>query len=139
MKKFLAIMAGLFVVSVGVVAGTRMSVDAMAVIIGVVFGLVATIPTTVLLVFVLRQRENQQEQYFRQQTMAHQQYPPVVVVNSPPNGGYYGSGGSSFGGPAMLPAAAGERSFKVVGQDASSAGETLSEAFNLSSIWDDGV
>lgn len=138
MKKFFAALAGLFVVSLGVVIGTRMSVDALALIVGVALGLIATVPTTILLVLLLRRRETQQEQYYRQQTMAHQQYPPVVVVNSPPNSGYYGSGGASFGGPAMLPAA-GERSFKVVGQDASAPGETLSEAFNLSSIWDDGV
>lgn len=130
MKKFVVSMIGLFVISLGIVMGVRMSVDAMAVIIGIIFGLVATIPTTILLIYVLRQRDAQQVQ-LRQQP-GH--YPPVVVVNSPPANGFYGQGVPNYGNQGMLPA--GERSFKVVGQESSQT-ETLSEAFNLGSIWDE--
>ncbi|RME49994.1 MAG: hypothetical protein D6796_03915 [Caldilineae bacterium] len=129
MKRFVYTVAGLFFVSLGVVVGVRMSADAMAVIIGIAFGMVATIPTTLLLIYTLRQRDKEQMHNRQQAT----QYPPVVVVNAPPNGsGYH----TAPPGQALLPPA-GERAFKVVGQEATPA-ETLSEVFNLNAIWDDG-
>jgi len=100
----------------------------MAVIIGVVFGLVATIPTTFILIYTLRRQDSQQMQ-MRQQTG---QYPPVIVVNSTPTGTASAGG---FGAQSLLPSM-GERSFKVVGQE-STVSETLGDAFNLKSIWDE--
>jgi len=98
----------------------------MAMIVGVMLGVAATIPTTFLLFFVFRQREKQAE---TQQRTAG--YPPVVVVN-----GQAGAQSRVPGlNPALLPPA-GERSFKVVGQD-DMASETLGGAFNISSIWDE--
>ncbi|MFQ5575805.1 MAG: hypothetical protein ACE5G8_02325 [Anaerolineae bacterium] len=128
MKRFVQVMFGTFMVALGIVVGMRMSADAMAIVIGIALGLVATIPTTLLLVFTLRQQSKQQSQ-------AHQptsQYPPVVVVNAPPNGHAYGGGTP---GGALLPPA-GERSFKVVGQDATPL-ETLGDVFNINALWDE--
>jgi hypothetical protein len=93
--------------------------------------MVASIPTTLLLIYTLRQRDRQQEQVKHQMSS----YPPVVVVNAPPNGLNYGSGMNNPNPQSLLPAG-GERSFKVVGQDATPL-ETLGEAFNIDSIWDE--
>ena len=112
MKKFLFIAGLAFAVSLAVVIGTRLSSDAMAVVVGIVCGVLASVPTTTLMVWVLRQREKQEAQW-RQSQMG--QYPPVVVVNGQsPNG--------QNGYPALpsLPASAtisGSRNFKVVGQE----------------------
>ena len=128
MKKFFLAIFGMFAVGTGVTIGIRMSADAMAVIIGVIFGLVATIPTTFILIYTLRRQDSQQK-YQQQQSG---QYPPVIVVNSSPQGAA-ASGG--FGAQSLLPSM-GERNFKVVGQE-STTSETLGDAFNLKSIWDE--
>lgn len=128
MKKLMFTLGGLLMAGVGVAVGFRMSADAMAVIVGIFFGLVATIPTTLILIYTMRQRDVQQAQSRQQMG----QYPPVVVVNSPPGG----AGGVNYGNRPMLTgAASSERSFKVVGDESTS--ETLGSAFNLNSIWDE--
>ncbi len=126
MKRGIFIFLGLFAVGAGITIALRMSADAMAVIIGVVFGLVATIPTTVILLVTLRRNEAQQTRY--QQQMG--QYPPVIVVNS----GQAGMG--STGMPMLSAPGTGERNFKIVGGE-STPTETLSDAFNLNALWDE--
>ncbi len=126
MKRTIAIFLGLFAIGAGVTLAFRMSADAMAVIVGVGFGLLATVPTTFILLYTLRRNDAQQNQY-RQQAG---QYPPVIVVNS----GQNGSAGSGY--PGLAAPGIGERNFKVVGGE-STAQETLSDAFNLNSIWDE--
>ncbi len=126
MKRFIFIISIIFFTTLAVVVGIRMSPDAMAMIVGVMLGVAATIPTTFLLFFVFRQREKQAETQHRAGG-----YPPVVVVNGQP-----GAQGHTSGiNPALLPPV-GERSFKVVGQD-DMASETLGGAFNISSVWDE--
>ncbi len=128
MKKFILILGGLLMLGVGVAVGFRMSADAMAVIVGIFFGLVATIPTTLILIYNMRQRDLQQAQ--NRQQMG--QYPPVVVVNSPPGN----TGGVNYGSqPLLTGAGASGRTFKVVGDESTT--ETLGSAFNLNSIWDE--
>ena len=127
MKRFFFVVGVAFAVSLAVVIGTRMSADAMAVVVGLVCGVLASVPTTTLMVWVLRQREKQ-EAHWRQSHLA--QFPPVVVVNGQgPNG--------QNGYPALpsLPASAtisGPRSFKVVGQENT---ETMGDV--LPSFWDE--
>jgi len=115
MKRFLFILSGLFTITIAITIALRMTSDAMAVIVGIILGMLATVPTSLLLLYMLRQRENQQVDP-RQQYQTGP-YPPVVVVNSPPNGSYSGLGNANPN--AFLPASAGERSFTIVGQEAS--------------------
>ncbi len=133
MKRYGMILLGLFTVSIAITVALRMTPDAMAVIIGIILGMLATVPTSLVMLYTIRQRDKQQldprQQYANQ-------YPPVVVVNSPPNGHGYGAGPVNANGGSFLPAPGGERSFKVVGQEASPA-ETASESFTLNSMWDE--
>jgi hypothetical protein len=115
MRKFLFVVGAIFASVLAVVVGTRMSPDAMAVIIGIICGVLASIPTSVILVWVLRQKDKQVEAQFSQQgRFGH--YPPVVVVNGQGTNGY---NGHPYGPPALtahtIPA--GERDFKVIGQE----------------------
>ena len=135
MKKFLYIMSALFFIGLAVVIGLRMSPDAMAVIVGIICGMIATVPTTLLLVYTIRQRDKQQMMY-QQNYQQGNQYPPVVVVNGQPQGSSYGfNQGLSTPG---LPMPDRGRAFKVVGQEATPTDTTLGDAFGLSSIWDEG-
>ena len=52
MKRSFLIIGVIFVITLAVVFGLRASADAMAVVIGVILGVAAGIPTTLLLVFV---------------------------------------------------------------------------------------
>jgi len=94
MKRWVLLISGVFAAVLAVVVGKRMSAEAMAVVIGVVCGVAASIPTSLLVVWALGQRQERQRE---SQGMAG--YPPVVIVQ----GGLpapYGMG--SYNPPATL-------------------------------------
>lgn len=134
MKRYAMILLGLFTIAMAITIALRMTPDAMAVIVGIILGMFATIPTSLVLLYTIRQRDKQQ--FDPRQQQHPNQYPPVVVVNSPPNGPGYNAGPINANGGSFLPAPSGERSFKVVGQEASPT-ETASENFTLNSMWDE--
>jgi len=51
------ILAALFLAGLGVVIGNRMSVEAMGVVVGVVLGVAASIPMTLLVMLFLNQKD----------------------------------------------------------------------------------
>jgi hypothetical protein len=128
MKKFLFVAGITFCVTLAIVMGTRMSPDATAVVIGIVCGVLASIPTTIMLVWVLRQREKQDSAQFGQRALG--QFPPVIVVNGQGTSGYNGA----FSGPALPPGSTANapRNFKVIGQENT---ETMGDV--LPSFWDE--
>lgn len=131
MKRYILIFSGLFVVAIAITMAFRMTSDAMAVIVGIVLGMLATVPTSLLLLYLVRQRD--QQQFDPRQQYQAGQYPPVVVVNSSPNGGY---GTMANGNPQSFLPAIGERSFTVVGQEASSP-ESTSTSGGFNRIFDE--
>lgn len=130
MKRFLYIAGIVFVVTLAVVMGTRMSPDAIAVVIGIICGVLASIPTSALLVWVMRQRDKQVEMQMGQMRPFGGQYPPVVVVNGQGTNGY----ASAFPSPVLSagPPPVGGRSFKVIGQE-----NTESVGDLLPTFWDE--
>ena len=127
MKKFLFVVGTTFAAAMAVVIGLRLSPDAMAVIIGIICGVLASIPTSVILVWVLRQRDKQTEE-LTQGPGRYGHYPPVVVVNGQGTNGY----GNSAPPPMLTPSTPpGTRDFKVIGQETTeNAGDILP------SLWD---
>ncbi len=127
MKRFLYVVGVAFAIALAVVVGMRISPDAMAVIIGIICGVLASIPTTAILLWVLRQRDRQMEAQMAGGRMG--QYPPVVVVN--------GQGTNGYGHQGMPPALTarttppGTRDFKVIGQE-----NTESVGDILPSFWE---
>jgi hypothetical protein len=107
MKKWLAFLVVVSAVGLGVVVGNRLSVDAMAVVVGVVCGVGASIPTSLLLVLVMGRRGRREEQ-------RRMGYPPVVVVNSGSQGRYGPQGPYLPPGPGWESA---PRQFRVVGEE----------------------
>lgn len=71
-----------FVVTLGIIVGSRMSMEAMAVVVGVVCGVAAGIPMSLLILVALRRRERQAEEL--PYSPASGRYPvaspPVVVI-----------------------------------------------------------
>jgi hypothetical protein len=67
-----------FAITLAVVIGWRVSTDALAVIIGVILGIAASVPTTLLIMFILTRQQNR----LNQQAYHAPQHPPVIVVNA---------------------------------------------------------
>jgi len=106
-----------FAVTLAVVVGSRMSTEAMAVVVGVVCGVAAGIPMSVLLMLALNRRERKLEEpaYGHAAGRYAAPYPPVVVVQG-------GTPTSSSLPPPYYPmhAVANEpvhRQFRVIGED----------------------
>ncbi|MBL7200655.1 MAG: hypothetical protein ISS56_10925 [Anaerolineae bacterium] len=76
-KQVIVLLALAFVVTLGVMIGTRMSSDALAVLVGVIAGVAASIPTALLLMAVTRRQE---EEYVEPYEDRRQASPPVIVV-----------------------------------------------------------
>jgi hypothetical protein len=100
-----------FAITLAVMIGKRMSADALAIVLGIACGMVATLPPLVLLLVVLLRREGKEDKARHDDARAA---PPVIVVQSgapqalPPGSqaGYW-----PMAAPGLYP----ERSFQVVG------------------------
>jgi hypothetical protein len=129
MKRAAIIIGIVFAAALAVVIGNRMSTDAMAVVVGVVCGVMASIPTSLLIIWALWRRDQSADQASQSQAaLAHPyQYPPVVVVNPAPAHGLPGLPPSiPFPYSAdenLLPA--GHRVFRVMGDEEAPENRTL--------------
>ena len=110
----IAVALGLgFAIALAVIVGKQMSAEAMAVVVGVVCGVAAGIPTSILLLVVFGRRDRMRMEEMERQAR-QQSYPPVVVVQGGapqalppgPQGGYW---------PAPMPGPTDSRQFHVVG------------------------
>jgi len=105
MKKVAIIAVIAFAVTLAVIIGKRMSTDAMAVVIGVACGVVASIPTSLLILAVSNRRDEQE-------VRRRGEYPPVVIVNPGNNQPRY------LQPPFLPPLSQGqERQFRVIGDE----------------------
>lgn len=96
-KKWIGAGIVLFLITLAVVIGLRMSNEAMAVVIGVIFGVAASIPTSLIVVAVAWRREravNNGNSPVRRP--AQDALPPSVVIVNP--------GGMGTAGPYRQPA-----------------------------------
>ena len=113
MRKLAIVVLLAFAVTLGVVVGDRMSTEAMAVAVGVVCGVAAGIPMSVLIMAALTRRRD--AEYGPSQTMPSRRpapYPPIVVIQ----GG--SPAPSSLSAPYYTqPAEATPRQFRIVGED----------------------
>lgn len=111
-RQIAVVLALVFVASLAVVVVKEMSTDAMAVVIGIVCGVAAGIPGSVLLLIALTHRDRQRAEEAERQTR-QANYPPVVVIQGgsqaiPPmsSAGYW---------PAPVSPARTGRQFHIVG------------------------
>lgn len=112
--RLLLVLALVFGITLAVVVGNRMSAEAMAVVVGIVCGVAAGIPTSLLLVLVMGRHDRRQ--WREEQSPRSGANPPVVVIQGGapqalPRGhevGYW---------PAVQPMAHARRDFHVVGDE----------------------
>jgi len=109
-RKVLAASAVAFSVALAVVIGNRMSAEAMAVVIGVVCGVAASIPTSALMLAMARRSRSACEE-----ARAAESRPPVVVVAPGP----MPASPAQVPWPAYAPPAVrAPREYHIVGDDA---------------------
>lgn len=113
-KHVLMLVGLVFAITLAIVVGKKMSAEAMAVVVGIVCGVAAAIPTSVLLLVVITRRDRQQSADIDARSRQYSS-PPVVVIQGGapqalpgPQAGYWPS---AQPGPAM------NREFHVVGGD----------------------
>ncbi len=116
MKSFLSILVVLFCVTLAVVIGNRMSTEAMAVVVGVVCGVVASIPVSILLILVTGRLQSGGAPAREERAPGYGSaaYPPVVIVTP-------GSDGRLAAMPYMpgnFPLPSLRREFTIVGEEA---------------------
>lgn len=123
MKRLIPLVLVGFGVALAIVIGQRMSTDAMAVVIGVAVGIAASVPTSLLLVALLRRerqafRHEQPEQpYYPPGYLPNAQQPPNLIVIDPAQFGQYAQRNVPLPPPNPAPDA-GVRRLRVVGDDA---------------------
>ncbi len=102
-------------VVLAVTVGQRMSTDAMAVAIGVVFGVAASIPTSLLVVAATRSRREEGYRPPRDELRSPPPAPQIYVVNP---GTQPGQGNLPWlGAPDLYAGSQPARRFKLVGED----------------------
>jgi hypothetical protein len=88
-KQLVVLLTVAFMAALGVVIGTRLSSDAIAVLVGVIAGVAASIPCALLLMAVTRRRENRDDDLYDEEPERYpaRSYgdrgpnaPPVIVV-----------------------------------------------------------
>ena len=82
MKRLAIALLGAFVIVLAIVVGKRMSADAMAVVVGVVCGIGASIPTSLLMLFLLSRRQEAEPPA----PVAPAPQMPSIMIVSPPHG-----------------------------------------------------
>jgi hypothetical protein len=116
MGRIVAVVAVAIVITLGMLVGTRLSADSIALIVGVLIGITASIPTGFLFAWALSRRNGDQVAGAGTQRvgqMGNGQYPPVIVVNP-------GTGMPAWQpqpqAPVSLPGPTGGRRYDVVGE-----------------------
>ena len=107
-----------FMVTLAVVVGHRLSSEAMAVVVGIVLGVLASIPTSLALLVIIRRQTASQPRRQRQPKQQNSQlpYPPVIVIN--PGAGAQDRQMSPFlDPPGSQPAGYLPRDFRIVGEE----------------------
>ena len=123
MKRALLLIGMAFAMALAITVANRMNADTMAVVIGVACGVLASIPTSLLIVWALGRRGQAPIGNDRPGQFGMGQYPPIVVVNPGSSYGTSGHNRPAWGAPASfpsideLPLPAGPRTFRVVGQE----------------------
>ncbi len=127
MRRFLVMVLLVFVGAAGWRIGGRLSIDALGMAVGIVFGVLASVPAALLVLAASRGRRGERE--FGDRSRQQGPYggqPPVIVVAGPP--GYQqlpqpGPGYPALPGQGQIIDLPVERTFRVIGEEDESADE----------------
>jgi hypothetical protein len=104
-----------FCITLAVVVGSRMSAEAMAVVVGVVCGVAAGIPTSALLLVVMSRRDRQRYEGDERRAQFSGNPPVVVIQGGSPQALPPGQQAAYW--PAVPPGTLAQRKFNMVGDE----------------------
>lgn len=111
MKKVMITLVSVFILALCITVAKRMSSEAMAVVVGMVCGAAASIPTSLLMLLLARRDDSVSQPT----PTGMPQVPNIMIVNPPvSNPGLYYPGASNMA--YLPPAAAGGRQFEILGE-----------------------
>lgn len=116
MRRVLQLGVVVFAVALGVGVGGRMSPEAMAVVVGVVCGVLASIPMSVMVLILTRRLSTSASQGESRRAPQGAAYPPVVVIQSD-GGRAHNRFPSMWDAPPAADNQPWRRSFTVVGEE----------------------
>jgi hypothetical protein len=114
MGRGILILGSIFCVALALVVGSRMSVDATALVVGVVCGVLASIPGSLLIIWASYRRDQMLEAKRASDMSPH--YPPIVVVNPGQNAGRQAWDSMAYPPPPSTLLPGGVRQYKVIGE-----------------------
>ncbi len=120
MSRGATLVAAVFSIALAVVVGNRLSNDALTVIVGVLCGLMASVPFSLALVVALKQNWGQpvmsREEF---QPRLYGAQPPVILVSPPPTAvpQPYGIAPNQLYLPPNAPVQGAPREFKIIGEE----------------------
>jgi len=125
MKQALIVLAILFIVVLAIVVGQRLSTEAMAVVVGVVCGVAASVPVSLGLLFVLGRLPGLRSDAQSTGPTPQRATPPVIVVTPGMTPWTAHQGGPlAWPGPGYAPApgwpmgpSSRERTFRIIGAE----------------------
>lgn len=115
MKRYFLIFSVIIILALVVMVAIRLSSDALAVVIGMGLGILASVPTSFLLFYTLNRQPSQggTSSPNQQNGLSQGQHPPVVIVN----GGQQPQISASAP-PAYQMQVPSQRKFTIVGEEA---------------------
>jgi hypothetical protein len=117
LKQVGLVLALAFSIALAIVVGKQMDTEAMAVVVGIVCGVAAGIPTSILLwVMISRREQHRVDDTVRRERQGQGPYPPVVVIQGAGQSGLP-SGPPAGYWPSAPPSAHMDRQFQIVGGD----------------------
>ncbi|MFQ5855739.1 MAG: hypothetical protein ACE5LU_08880 [Anaerolineae bacterium] len=116
MRGVLQLGVGGFAIALGVVVGNRLSSEAMAVVVGVVCGVLASIPMSVMILILTRRLSGPSRSRASTPVPQGMAYPPVLVIQ-PGGRGYGNRFAPLWEAPTAAENQPWRRSFTVVGDE----------------------
>lgn len=116
MRRIIALGIIAFTITLAIVVGNRLSSEALAVVVGIVLGVLASIPTSILLLIFVRRLVTEAPQRSQKPKQHQSVYPSVIVIN--PNAGQSDRSPTPWvDEPGSRPAGYLPREFRVVGEE----------------------
>lgn len=123
MSRLLVLVLLVFTGVMAFVIGERMSTESMAVVIGVVFGVAASIPTSLLIASLMRRATSAATPPSRQDNYPVHTQPPMIIVNPPASNNHLYPGEHAWSSNGLhspidaTPLMPLPRRFRIVGAD----------------------
>jgi len=94
----------------------QLDAQALAIVAGVGLGVIASIPVSIIIVWMLKGNKQESDPIQAQNEMRYPPYPGVIIINPGQGGQNMGIGNGMRGSPSSLPPNVNNRNFSILGE-----------------------